>query len=181
MSKRTKTTGVEVATEPRISGGEELVHAGPKRKYGAAERAAGAQLPDKSKPSGTKQVLGARAFTGVAIRKPKHKAMPAPGKFQALIEQTVRVLLLTATPEGELTFRADLKLFDDLAVDVGMFGNKVLVTFYTKDTSTRRLLEGYARELTVALEVKGLKVKAVRVLREPDPNEPPPVPIHRTE
>ena len=52
--------------------------------------------------------------------------------------------------------------------------------FYTTDTNTRRLLEGYARELTAVLEAKGLKVKAVRVLREPDPNEPTPVPIHRT-
>ena len=72
-------------------------------------------------------------------------------------------------------------MFDDLAVDVGMVGKKVQVTFYTTDTNTRRLLEGYARELTAALEVKGLKVKSVRVLREPDPDEPPPVPVHRTE
>lgn len=53
--------------------------------------------------------------------------------------------------------------------------------FSTKDTNTRRLLEGSARELTAALDVKGLKVKSVRVLREPDPDEPPPVPVHRTE
>lgn len=166
------------SAEPRVSGGEELVRTEPKRKYAAAERIAGAQLPE---PPRVKTVVGARAFAGVAIRKPKHKVVPAPGRLQTLIENTVRVLLLTATPEGDLTFRADLKVFDDLAVDVGMFGKKVVVTFYTRDSNTRRLLEGYARELTAALEVKGLKVKAVRVLREPDPNEPPPVPIHRTE
>ena len=64
---------------------EALVPSEPKRKYAAAERAAGATLPDR-KPR------MARAFAGVAIKKPKSRVVPAPGRLQTLIEQTVRVL-----------------------------------------------------------------------------------------
>lgn len=121
---------------------------------------------------------------GVALVRasPKQRALPQKAPpLQQLIEQTVSVLLMTASEAGDLHFRADVQadVMEDLTVDVGMYGRKLAVTFYTKDSTTRRLLSGHTRELTAVLESRGLKVHKVQVLGELDPNEPPPVPVYR--
>jgi hypothetical protein len=67
----------------------------------------------------------------------------------------------------------------DLSVDVMYSPRGLEIAFYTEDTGTRRLLQGYERDLVAHLRSRGLKVARVRYEREPDPNEAPPVPIKR--
>ena len=140
------------------------------RRYPVLERKVGSKLPAKA------------TRTAIVKRKPRPDKKTPQNKLQVALEKAVHMLLVTATPEGDLTFRADIKaaVMNDLSVDVTLWGKKIIVTFYTEDESVRRLLQGYQRELIAHLESKGLKVKEVRVLRAPDPNEAPPVPVGNT-
>ena len=140
--------------------------------------------PNRPTPRQTASALtrgnaGKTGFVRPSAPPPKPASPRSP--LQQLIEQTVQTLLLTATPEGDLTFRADVRadVMSDLSLDVGLFGRKVVVTFYTEDDNTRRLLAGQERELRAVLEAKGLKVHKIRVQRNVDPDEPPPVPVYR--
>ena len=105
------------------------------------------------------------------------KGMTAQRKFQQLIERTVQTLLITASKDGDLAFRADVdaKVMSDLSVDVMLAPRGLEIAFYTEDPNTRRLLQGYERDLVAHLGSRGLKVLRVRYEREPDPNEAPPV------
>jgi hypothetical protein len=109
------------------------------------------------------------------------QGLTAHQKFQQLIEKTVKTLLVTASQDGDLAFRADIDagVMSDLSVDVMYSPRGLEIAFYTEDTGTRRLLQGYERDLVAHLRSRGLKVARVRYEREPDPNEAPPVPIKR--
>lgn len=109
------------------------------------------------------------------------KGLTAHQKFQQLIETTVKTLLVTASQDGDLAFRADINaaVMSDLSVDVMYSRRGLEIAFYTEDVGTRRLLQGYERDLVAHLSSRGLKVARVRYEREPDPNEAPPVPIKR--
>jgi hypothetical protein len=160
-----------------------------KRSYPAAEAIVGAKLESKTH-TGAVPARVRKTDAAVAVRsaqrsglpakpKPRERQLPAKAKLQKMIEQTVETLMLTATPEGDLTFRADVRadVLSDVSVDVTLWGKQIVVTFYTRDHSSRRLLDGYSRELRAHLEDRGLKVKSIRVAAAPDPNAPAPVPL----
>lgn len=109
------------------------------------------------------------------------KGLTAHKKFQQLIERTVKTLLMTASPEGDLAFRADVnaEVMSDLSLDVMLSPQGLEIAFYTTDSNTRRLLQGYERDLVAHLESKGLRVRSVRYETEPDPHAPPAVPVKR--
>lgn len=156
------------------------------RTYAAAETLAGSRLQSP------RAVPARYGYRGAMPAKPTRATKKAPGKaatpagsrtigskLQELLEKTVTTLLLTATSEGDITFRADLKaeVLSDASVDVRLEGSALVITFYTTCDSSRRLLQGYERELRAHLEDRRLRVKSIRVLAAPDPDEPPPVPI----
>ncbi len=177
MAVKDKTRGAGSAWERTLGKKSEAVAPFKKRKYAAAEAAAGAQLPERPKRA-------ARHPATVPPRAPKIVRAPVRkkaelGRLQTLVAQTVKQLFMTASPEGDLAFVADVKeeILSDLRVQVGLWGKQIEVTFYTRDPNTRRLVDGYARELRAALEDKRLKVRRIRVLKEPDPSDPPPVPL----
>lgn len=146
-----------------------------------ARHARAGTLAKQAKTSVARKPVVGTALVRRSAPPPKPAAPRAP--LQILIEQTVSMLMLTATPEGDLHFRADVQadVMSDLSVDVGMYGRKVVITFYTKDDHTRRSLSGQERELRSVLESKGIKVHRIAVERESDPNEPPPVPVFRND
>jgi hypothetical protein len=117
--------------------------------------------------------------SGLSTRLSETRELPAHAKFQQLIEKTVKTLLLTASEEGELVFRADVDaaVMNDLSVDVAFEGKQLSITFYTEDSSVRRLLQGYERELHQHLSSRGSKVKKVRFEKKPDPGAPTAVPV----
>jgi len=146
----------------------------PARRYPALEALTGMRLNEIAP---ARRVVKEAALSK---RLDATRALPARVKFQQLIERAVKTLLVTASPDGDLTFRADVDaaVMNDLSVDVMLEDGALVISFYTSDSSVRRLLQGYERELKAHLDARGLKVKRIVHAKEPDANADPAVPLH---
>jgi hypothetical protein len=204
VSDEERTTAAAILGAARAAMKNPQATSPRRRRYPVLEALVGEVLPPfveapvlafRGEPMTQKTALVRADTTRQALARPAHKDTPAKKlaqrmvqqvkglsahkKFQALIERTVKTLLITASKDGDLAFRADIdaNVMSDLSVDVMLSPHGLEIAFYTEDTNTRRLLQGYERDLVAHLSSRGLKVRNIRYETGPDPNEAPPVPL----